>query len=410
MPQLTVTVEKLVHGGLGLAYAAPQRPIFIPGVLPGERVQVEVAAQAGRSTHARLRAVLQPSPDRVEPRCAHAGLSGDCDFQHIAYPAQLRLKTALVQDQFERLAGLRDLPLLPIAPNPAPWEYRSATALSPTADGRLGYWSRSARRVEPVDDCHRLHPGLRTLLRDIDLSLPDLRKLTLRVGSDGALLLALETEEAEPPELDADFPVSVALVLPDGTAATLIGDPFLAQETAGRVWRVSAGSFFHPSLAGAEQLAAAVWRLAEPTGRDRVFEGYSGVGLLTAGLAAGALHVTAAEKNPAAVEDAAANLDDTDNVALYNGWVEDVLPELPDAADLWVLDPDQDGLSDEVIGWLARLRPARLIVSQAELGTAARNAGAIARAGYRLTAVQPLDMEPQTHHIHTVTAWSALSA
>jgi 23S rRNA (uracil1939-C5)-methyltransferase len=407
---LTVTIEKAVHGGKGMARLDGGTVVFVPGVLPGERVQIAITERKGKSAEARLLAILKPSPDRMAPRCDHAGESRQCDFQHIAPAARLRLKTTIVQDQFERLGKLRQLPLRPILPNPTPLEYRIETVLSPSAEGPPGYWSRSQRRVVPVRDCHALHPQLRAVLPDIDLQLPDLRRMVLRVGSDGALLLALETEEAEPPELSADFPVSVALVLPDGVAATLIGDPWLVQAAAGRFWQVSAGAFFHPSLAGATLLHEVVQELAALTGAERVLDGFAGVGFLTAGLAARAREVVAVERNEAAVEDAAVNLDETENVSIYNGWLEDVPAELAQNADLWVLDADEGGLSAELLALLRYHRPPRLIVSQPDIGTAARDARQIGAAGYRLTALHPLDMEPLSHHVHTVSAWQHQTA
>jgi hypothetical protein len=87
----------------------------------------------------------------------------------------------------------------------------------------------------------------------LDVELPDLRKLTLRLGDDDDLLAALEVEGVEPPELAVDFPMSVSIVLPDRTAATLIGDPYLVRTVGGRPLRLSPGvAFPHSARSGGD--------------------------------------------------------------------------------------------------------------------------------------------------------------
>lgn len=400
---LTLTVDRLVHGNKALGRHAGQT-VFVAGALPGETVRARITTQRGKVIEAEAVEIVKPSPARIAPRCTPDDIPIS-DFQHVAYATQLTLKQAVVEDQFVRLGKLRQLPLETIWANPLPWGYRLETTFSPTADGQPGYWSRRERAVRPAAPCVVLHPRLNEVLADLDLEMADLRKLTLRVGDDDHVMLAFETDEAEAPAIELDIPVSVALVLPDGVAATLIGDPALTQTVAGVPLRVSAGSFFHPSLAGAAQLAQTVTRLAALGGTETVLELFSGVGLLTHGLSAGARAVLAVERNPDAAEDLAENLDATDNVALYNAWAEDVLPALDMPIDLLVADCDDGGLSDELLAQIGRRRIARLIVSCGEVGSAARTAGALGQLGYTLTALQPLDMQPQTHHVHTVAAY-----
>ncbi len=407
---ITLTLTSMAHGGTALGRetggsARGSRVIFVPYALPDEEVEVEIVAAKERYAQARLQRVLRPSPDRVTPPCPHFGVCSGCHFQHIEYGRQLALKEQIVHDQLARIGGLVSPPVQPVMPNPEPYGYRIDLTLSPTPDGGVGLWSASQRQVIPIETCLIARPELRQLLQDVDIALPNLRKVTLRVGDDLSLLAALEIEEAEPPEIDVDFPVSVALVLPDGTAANLIGDNYLVQAVRGRDFRVSAGVFFYPSPPATEKLVETVLSLAGLSGQETVLELYSGVGTLTAFLAAAAAEVIAVEANEDAVADMAVNLEDVDNVTVYEGVVEEILPLLAAQPDVVVVDPPEGGMPASVLQPLIQLAPTRLIYVSGDVATLARDARYLIRAGYRLVQVQPIDMEPQTYRILTVSLW-----
>lgn len=408
---ITLTLTSMAHGGAALGRETGSgRVIFVPYALPGEEVEVEIIAAKERPARggyaqARLQHVLRPSPDRVAPPCPHFGVCSGCHFQHIAYSRQLALKEEVVRDQLARIGGLVAPPVQSVIPNPEPYDYRIDLTLSLRPDGGVGLWSASQRQAIPVETCLITRPELRQLLQDVDIALPNLRKATLRVGDDESLLAALEIEDVEPPEIDVDFPLSVALVLPDGTAANLIGDNYLVQTVRGRDFRVSAGVFFYPSPPATAQLVQTVLSLADLRGQETVLELYSGAGTLTAFLAAAAAEVIAVEANEDAVADMAVNLDDVENVTAYAGAAEEILPLLSLQPDVAVVDPPEGGMPAAVLQPLIQLAPARLIYVSGDVATLARDARYLIRGGYRLAQVQPIDMEPQTFRILTVSLW-----
>lgn len=406
MNTIILKVTAVANGGAAIGHDQKGQIIFVPYAIPGETV--EVALDQGKSGYNRasLVRVVQASPQRVQPRCPHFGVCGGCQLQHMTYAAQLQAKQSIVADQLQRIGGLKQAPVQPILPHPTPWHYRTDLSLSPTGDGGYGLWSPSLRQVIPIETCPILHEDLLALLQDIDLTLPGLRKLTLRIGDDGALLAALEVDDIEPPELEVDFPLSVALVLPDKTAASLIGDNYVVQAVNGRDFRVSPGCEFQTSQAGAELVLQTVLAYANLGGREVVLELYSGVGLLTAFLAAQAAQVAAVEVNEDAVADTAVNLADYDNVSLYQGWVEDVLPALDVAPALIVVNPPAEGLSKEALQGVTAIAAPRLIYVSSDIATLARDGKHLSRAGYRLVEIQPIDTQPQTYRLETVSLWA----
>jgi len=404
MGEQILQLTAMAHGGSALGRDEQGRVIFVPLAIPGETVRVRLAEDKERYAVAELLEVLQPSPHRIEPRCRHFGSCGGCHFQHIAYPAQLGFKTEVVRDQLERVGKFTDPPVHDILSSPAPWQYCHSATFHPAQEGRLGYWSPLEERVIPIEECHIIQPILWQLFEDLDLDLTGILHVTLRAGADEELLIALATEDVEPPLLEVDFPVSVAMVLPTGEAANLVGDNYLVQRCAGRDWRVSAGSFFQVNPGAAEHLVRLVGRLATLAGPQTVLELYSGVGLLTATLSAAADRVIGIESNPDAVSDASVNLEETDNVELYQGIVEEVLPALAGVPfDAVVIDPPRGGVDPAVIDSLLEIRAPRIVYVSCDPATFARDARRLARGGYRLAEVSPVDMFPQTYHIEMVS-------
>lgn len=182
MQSIEVEILEVAHGGTAVARGPQGRTIFVPFVLPGEKVRVSLHHEKQKYAHARLEEVLQPAAERIAPQCRHFGVCGGCHWQQVAYARQLEFKERIIRDQMARIGGFKTLPLAGVMPNPQPWGYGAEMVFSLAPDGALGFWSPVERRVVPIEMCPIAHPDLVTLLGDIDLSLPGLRKLTLRRG------------------------------------------------------------------------------------------------------------------------------------------------------------------------------------------------------------------------------------
>ncbi len=405
METITLDLKKMAHGGSAMGRAKRGRTVFVPLTIPGEKVRVQIRSEKKKFAQGELLQVLQESPERVTPRCQHFEVCGGCHFQHMTYAAQLEAKESVVRDQLARLGGFKQANVQSVLPNPQPWEYRVEMVLSPVGDGRLGYWSPIKKEVIPIEECPIAQPILMTLLQDVELDLPGLRKLSLRVGDDEALLAAIEVDRVEPPQLEADFPISVAIVLPDKTAASLVGDNYSVQRVNGRDFRISPGVTMAASPAAMGLVVDTVLGYAALTGQETVVELYSGVGTLTAFLAAQAGNLLTVERNPDAVADLAANLHEFDNVTVYEGNVEAVLPLLPAAAQLLVAHPVASGFSRKAIAAIVAAKAERIITVSSDVATLARDGRFLSKNGYKLIEVQPIDMLPQTFHIETVSLW-----
>ncbi|MFN8485091.1 MAG: class I SAM-dependent RNA methyltransferase [Anaerolineae bacterium] len=424
MDTLTVQLTAMAHGGAALGRAA-DKTIFVPYALPGERVEARITDDHGRWANAELVRILTPSPDRVAPPCPHFG-SGDaaargapdpdpalakgcggCQWQHIAYPAQLRLKQAIVKDQFARVGKLPDVEVRRSIGMDEPWAYRNHVQMRLADDGRLGFRALGEHTVIPIEQCYIMAPDVRGLWQSLELDLPELRQAILRadMGVDDRLVL-LTTDFDELPELEVDFPVSINLELRDGQVVNLVGAPWLMAHIAGRDYRVSADAFFQVNTAMAETLVRLVREALRPRADYTLLDLYAGVGLFGLALADEAGQVVAVEESQAAVADWRVNAADLDNVRLHEGRVEDVLPGLARAFDLAVLDPPRAGVERRALDALAARQPRRIAYVSCDPATLARDARALVERGYRIQYVQPVDMFPQTWHIECVALFT----
>ncbi len=400
-------LTSIAHGGAALG-RHEGKVIFVPYALPGEVVRVEVTDDRGRYAHARLLEVLEPSPDRVPPSCPYFGPQGcgGCQWQHIAYEAQLRYKATVVADQLARIGRLADPPVRPTLPDPAGWAYRNQARFHPAPKGGLGFRTAASHRVVAVEQCLILHPLLVELYVSLDLNLPGLCALTLRAGiATSERMVIFEMEGDEPPSLTTDLPVSCVLLLSDGPHVNLIGRNHLTETVAGRSYRISAPSFFQANTAQAEQLVRLVLEYLDLQGGETVLDGYCGVGLFTLPLAERAGLVMAVERDPPAVEDLLENTAGVENVEIVEGPVGAVLADLDGPLDAVVVDPPRTGLEREALEGLVAARPARIVYVSCDPATLARDGRQLAQAGYRLVEVQPVDMFPQTYHVETVSLW-----
>ncbi len=318
------------------------------------------------------------------------------------------LKQDVLADQLARVGGLPDAliesTLQPILPAPQPWAYNFSLNLLRADSGRWGL-KRQARGIEVINECHLAHPDLLELLLELDLDFVRAKRMTLRRGSDERMMLIFEVDAEEEPGLATDLPLSVNLILPDREPINLIGDVHSNYAIARRNFRVTAGAYMRPNIGALDGLVAAVMRMAQLQGSERVLDLYAGVGVFSAFLAEEARLVTLVESYPPAANDADANLISFDNVDVIEGAVEAVLSDMiaeEAQYDVALLDPPGSGLGEDVLKLISTLGIGRLIYVSGNPASLARDSRQLIDVGYRLREIQPIDLAPQTYYINAV--------
>lgn len=428
-----LVLDGIAHGGEAIGRHAG-KTVFVPYAIPGERVRIELVEERDRWARARLVAVLEASPDRAEPPCPYfgPGKCGGCQWQHIGYERQADLKQAIVADQLRRLGRLAQPNVADIIALADPdsegdsvrwldYGYRNRIDFAVIAGGdvmKTALRAADGRSIVPVDFCLLVNDRIDQLHAALDLTLPDMTGVTIRasMNTEEALVVFDTQGEAQGengPEIEIDLPAAVALRM-GKSIQPIIGQPQLNEEAAGRLYRLSPNSYFPPNTAGAAALVDTVINYAEVRQGETVIDAYSGAGLFSIPLAdAGGNdgkrpYVIAIESNEAACEDFAANAGDRENLELHEGVVEQVLPALLSTglrADVVVLDPPHTGAGPEVLRLLAEFGPSRLIYVASDPATLARDAIHLTALGFRLVEAQPIDLQPQTFRVDTVSLW-----
>ena len=138
-PVIDLRTTAMAVGGETVARDPEGRVVFVSGAVPGELVRVELFDERKRFARASVVEVLEAAPERVAPPCPHVARGcGGCDWQHIAYAAQLDFKTAAVREQLARIGKFVDVSVPPCVPSPAPYGYRNHARLV-AGSGGLGY-------------------------------------------------------------------------------------------------------------------------------------------------------------------------------------------------------------------------------------------------------------------------------
>ncbi|MGH9561799.1 MAG: class I SAM-dependent RNA methyltransferase, partial [Terracidiphilus sp.] len=218
MANFEVTIEKLIYGGEGLAHH-DGAAVFVPFVLPEERISAAPVEQKKKFIRASTELVIAPSADRVASRCPHFGTCGGCDYQHIQYEAQLRYKTDILRETLRRIGRVEWAGEIVAHASP-PWAYRNraqwkvrpaakppASERSSAADANLGigYFRANSSALCAVEDCPIISPLLlKTLLAFRGAlaagALPkNLREIEAFAGGDDSQLLITATFSGFPP-------------------------------------------------------------------------------------------------------------------------------------------------------------------------------------------------------------------
>jgi 23S rRNA (uracil1939-C5)-methyltransferase len=426
---ITLEIDDLAPGGEGVGRIGA-RPAFVPFSAPGDLVEIDPPAEEG-AVHAELRRLLRPGPDRVPPPCRHFGPGpaeeargcGGCEWLHLAYARQLGAKERAFAETLRRIGKIDPgaCGLAPIVPSPRPLRYRCRAKFHyDRAGGRLVFYRRRSHLPVRLDSCALLEEGLDRLRGALGPALDAARlaprevaiEWSERSDAGAALLLLAEVtptvrERAE--GLLRALPTLRGLVLQaEGAPPVAVGDPVLVEprdpdDPARGTRRSRPDCFAQANRAANALLVAEALRLLAPEGED-VLELFCGSGNFTGALAERARSVAAVEGQGPALELARLDLAGRP-VRFFAGKALDLARafarERGEGARRFsrlLLDPPRDGAKG--IGPAARdLGVERVVYVSCDPATFARDLRELAACGFRIEAIRPFDLFPQTHHV-----------
>ena len=406
MTLFDLQLEKLTYGGDAMGRLADGRAVFVPFGLPGERVRVRLTEEKRNFARAEIVEVLEASPLRIVPRCKHFGICGGCHYQHLPYEEQWKAKTEVLRDQLIRIGKLENPPVQEMVASPNSWNYRNHVQFHLTEDGKLGYVRADAPAVFPIGECHLPEGFLNGIWPQLEFEPgTNIERVSLRAGKEYDSLLVLESNSHETPELGIEACISVTHVFEENTVV-VAGNDHIVISVLGRDFRVSAASFFQVNTTMAEKMVQHLLTNLPITQTSTLLDVYCGAGLFSAFFAPKCERLLGIESSLSACEDFAFNLDEFENVELYEGLAEEVLPVLGRHVrnvTYTIVDPPRAGLEKHVVDGLLKLAPKMIAYVSCDPSTLARDARRLINGGYHLKDVTPFDVFPQTYHIESIS-------
>ena len=419
--QAEIFIEKLVHGGSGLGRLDTGHAVFVPGVLPGERVVITIRRRKKGFYEADLSEILLPSKDRISPPCSGEQQCTGATWPFIAYPAQLTIKQDILLDSISRIGGMAPKRMLPILPSPCIDHYRLRTQFNVrTKDGRqrIGFFRQRSYELIEVKDAFLLHPIINQTLdsiRTLASKLPVLQEIHINASPSGEVHILLHGEQASYPFLESFFS-DLTKAAPQVIGITgfahkkkvfTIGKNNLALEVEGLILHATEGNFFQVNWEQNKNMVHTVLEFAALTGHETVLDLYCGIGNFSLPLAKNAKNVIGIELGYSAIEDAKKNaalnsLQNTEFIASDMQSGLKLLLQRKMRADVIVLDPPRAGATIKTLERVLAFVPQKIIYVSCNPATVARDLEHFHRFGFVLNRLRPIDMFPYTHHIECI--------
>jgi 23S rRNA (uracil1939-C5)-methyltransferase len=433
---LLLSIEKLIYGGDGLARTPAgadgrSMAVFVPFVLPGERVEAEIRQEKPGFARGSLTQMIEASPDRVEARCPYFRQCGGCHYQHIPYQRQLEFKAAILRETLQRIAKIELQSEIRLHASP-PWNYRNRTRLQvrTAPEFALGYFRFGSHEFLPVRECPISSPLLNrvmacllelgglncpTAVEEIELfaDAADERLLAWafcgREADHRDLLRWAEALERELPgisgvtffssrrRVEEEAPIDPQALAQSGAKA-------IRYRTKDHEYQVSSGAFFQVNRYLVDELVSVVTGNASG---DVALDLYAGVGLFSAALARNFHHIFSVEASQTSHGDLVQNV--PANVKAVGARTEDYLRSdylrnrpVRKRPDLVVLDPPRTGAGKAVIRSLVELGALRVRYVSCDPATLARDTAPLLAAGYHIEEAHLFDLFPESFHIESV--------
>jgi 23S rRNA (uracil1939-C5)-methyltransferase len=430
--------------------------VFVPMLIPGDVVDILVKKKKKKYLEGTAVKFHEYSTDRIKPVCSHFGTCGGCKWQHLPYNLQLGYKEKQVKDNLIRIGKLELPEIRPILGSPDEYFYRNkleysfsnrrwltqeeiSSGLEIEQENALGFHIPGLfDKVLDINKCYlqpeptnAIRNAVRAYSKREKLSFFDpneqtgfLRNLIIRNSIDGKVMVIVvfhhEDEKARTELLDFishEFPQISSLMyvinskrndsISDQNVILYKGEDHLIESIAGLKFRIGPKSFYQTNTKQAEVLYGVVKEFADLKGKEIVYDLYSGTGTIANFVAGDARKVIGIEYVEEAVKDAGINseLNGFQNTSFFAGDIKNLMSDqfLSDNGrpDVVITDPPRAGMHKDVVKSIMAASPERIVYVSCNPSTQARDLQILSEI-YKVSAVQPVDMFPQTHHVENV--------
>ena len=451
-----IEITDIAAEGMALA-RVNDRVVFVPWVAPGDVVDIQLTRKKNSYAEGRAIKFHKYADDRVKPFCDHFTVCGGCKWQHIPYSTQLRFKQKQVTDHLMRIGKVDITEILPIVGSEQQICYRNKLEYTFSNRRWLTIDELDLKSSEgvPLNGAGFHIPGkfdkvldirkcwlqddisnrIRLFIRDFciehrypffDLRAQTglIRTMTVRTASTGEVMIIVvffaEDKVKRENLLNAireNFPEITSLMylingkcndtFTDLEVLNFSGKDHLIEKMEDLQFKIGPKSFYQTNSRQAYHLYAIVREFAALTGKETVYDLYTGTGTIANFIARDAGKVIGIEYVPEAIEDAKVNaaLNNLHNIRFFAGDIKDLLSaEFFDTygkPDVIITDPPRPGMHDDITDTILAAAPERIIYVSCNSATQARDLNRLS-IRYQVSKIQPVDMFPHTHHVENV--------
>lgn len=441
-----VLIEDMTLEGEGIGKVNGY-PLFIKDAVIGDRIRGIVTKAKKNYGYGRLLEILEPSPDRVEPKCPVARQCGGCQLQAMSYEKQLAFKETKIRSNLARIGGITEYEMEPVMGMEKPYFYRNKAQfpVGKSKDGRIviGFYAGRTHSIIETAQCYINHPVnvqivavVRQFLEENQIAPYDevthtglVRHILTRVGFvTGEIMVCLVLNGRRLPAkeklVDALLKIpgmtSISLNVNTGRTNVILGNEIISLYGNGFItdyigdvkFQISPLSFYQVNPVQTKRLYGKALEYAGLTGNEVVWDMYCGIGTISLFLAQKAKQVFGVEIVPQAIADAKRNakLNGIENVEFFVGKAEEVVPafyaDKQETAgahpDVVVVDPPRKGCDESLLETIVQMAPKRMVYVSCDSATLARDLKWMSGHGYRVEKVCGCDMFGQSGHVETV--------
>lgn len=433
-----------------------EKVVFVPMLVPGDIVDVQVTRKRKNYMEGYVVKHHRYSSMRREARCSHFGICGGCKWQHLPYEKQLEFKQQQVKDNFERIGKFNFPAIRPIIGSENEYFYRNKLEFTFSTrrwltEDEIGSGDEISNRnalgfhvpgmfdrVVDIDKCYlqndvsnKIRNGIRKFAHAHEVDFYDskehkgfLRTLVIRTTTEGQIMVILIMAHEDRKRRDAvmtyirdGFPEITSLMYVinpklndsylDLDVKLFSGEDYIIERMGELNFKIGPKSFFQTNTQQAHRLYSVAGDFAGLTGRETVYDLYTGTGTIANFLAGKSKKVIGLESVPEAINDARINseINGIKNTRFFVGDMKDMLNrdffnEHGDP-DVIITDPPRTGMHRSAVEAILEAGPGRIVYVSCNPATQARDISMMAE-NYEVVTVQPVDMFPQTHHVENV--------
>lgn len=440
---LTVTIEDMGHDGEGIG-KVDGYTVFVKDTVIGDKVQAKIMKAKKNYGYARLVEIMEPSKDRVEPRCAYARQCGGCQIQALSYEKQLAYKQQKIENNLIRIGGFQkeEIPMQPIIGMEDPYHYRNKAQFPVGCDkeGHLiaGFY---AGRTHSIISNRKCYLGVEVNEKILNLVLAHMeaydipaydettgkglvRHVLIRYGFqskeimvclvvNGSRIPGAEDLIAKLREIPGMTSISLNInrektnVILGRKGKLLWGQEYITDTIGPIAYQISPQSFYQVNPVQTKNLYEKAISMAGLTGNERVMDAYCGIGTIGLIASRNAKEVISVELNPDAVRDAVTNAkrNGIKNVSFYQndaGAFMVSMAEKGEKADVVFMDPPRAGSDEAFLSSVVMLAPEKIVYISCNPETLARDLRYLTKHGYRAEEAWGYDMFAWSEHVETV--------